>query len=78
MISEQGGVEGQRKEVNVESYSKAAHIGQVLKDLEFPTSKDKIIKFVQKQSTNDDLLSRLEKSRIKNIKMFLMLLKLLD
>lgn len=62
VISEQGGVEGQRKEVNVESYSKTASMGQILKDLEFPTSKNKIIKFVQKQSPNDDdLLSRLGK-----------------
>ena len=61
MISEQGGIEGQRKQVNVESYSKAASMGQILKDLEFPTNKDRIIKFVQKQSLDDDLLSRLEK-----------------
>ena len=61
MISEQGGIEGQRKQVNVESYSKAASMGQILKDLEFPTNKDRIIKFVQKQSLDDDLLSRLKK-----------------
>jgi Protein of unknown function (DUF2795) len=61
VISEQGGIEGQRKQVNVESYSKAASMGQILKDLEFPTNKDRIIKFVQKQSLDDDLLSRLEK-----------------
>jgi len=61
MISEQGGIEGQRKQVNVESYSKAASMGQILKDLESPTNKDRIIKFVQKQSLDDDLLSRLEK-----------------
>ena len=36
-------------------------MGQILKDLEFPTNKDRIIKFVQKQSLDDDLLSRLEK-----------------
>ena len=61
IISEQNAIEGQRKEVNVESYSKAASMGQILKDLEFPTNKDRIIKFVQKQSLDDDLLSRLEK-----------------
>jgi len=61
VISEQGGIEGQRKEVNVESYSKTASIGQILKDLEFPTTKDKILKFVQKQSDNEDLISRLGK-----------------
>ena len=33
VISEQSGVEGQRKEVNVESYSKVAALGQILKFL---------------------------------------------
>ena len=54
VISEQGGVEGQRKEVNVESYSKTASLGQILKDLDFPAGKDKIIQFVQQQQQNPD------------------------
>ena len=62
VISEQGGVEGQRKEVNVESYSKTASLGQILKDLDFPTSKDKIIQFVQQKNPADgNLLLSLEK-----------------
>ena len=43
MVSEEAGVEGQRKEVNVESYSKVASLGQILKDLDFPANKDKKI-----------------------------------
>src|SRR5918999_1198872 len=35
VISEQSGVEGQRKEVNVESYSKVAALGQILKVIEY-------------------------------------------
>ena len=54
VISEQGGVEGQRKEVNVESYSKTASLGQILKDLDFPANKDKIIQFVQQQQNPDN------------------------
>ena len=46
-ISEQGGVEGQRKEVNVGDYANAAALGRLLKDIEFPTDKNKIIQFVQ-------------------------------
>jgi Protein of unknown function (DUF2795) len=62
VISEQGGVEGQRKEVNVESYSKVASLGQILKDLNFPAGKDKIIQFVQqKNPAGGDLLSSLKK-----------------
>jgi hypothetical protein len=50
-VSEQGGVEGQRKEVNVGDYVKAAALGQLIKNLEFPTDKNKIIQFVQLQET---------------------------
>ena len=49
MVSEQGGVEGQRKEVNVEDYAKAGTIGQILKDMEFPADRDKIIQYVQQR-----------------------------
>ena len=59
VVSEEGGVEGQRKEVNVESYSKAASLGQILKDLDFPATKDKIIQFVQSKNPNSDILSSL-------------------
>jgi Protein of unknown function (DUF2795) len=61
VVSEEAGVEGQRKEVNVESYSKVASLGQILKDLDFPANKDKIIQFVQQKNSDDELLSELEK-----------------
>jgi hypothetical protein len=68
-VSEQGGVEGQRKEVNVGDYVKAAALAQLLKDLEFPTDKTKIIQFVQLQEQpiniskekKEDILYILEK-----------------
>jgi hypothetical protein len=47
VISEQSGVEGQRKEVNVESYSKVAALGLILKDMEFPANKNKVIEYVK-------------------------------
>jgi uncharacterized protein DUF2795 len=61
VISEQGGVEGQRKEVNVESYSKTASLGQILKDLDFPASKDKIVQFVQQKNPDEGILLSLRK-----------------
>jgi hypothetical protein len=61
VVSEQGGIEGQRKEVNVESYSKTASLGQILKDLDFPANKDKIIQFVKQRNASDSILSSLEK-----------------
>jgi Protein of unknown function (DUF2795) len=60
VVSEEAGVEGQRKEVNVESYSKVASLGQILKDLEFPASKDKIIQFVQQRNSDGELISKLK------------------
>ena len=51
VVSEQAGVQGQRKEVNVESYSKVAAIGQILKDMDFPANKNKIISFARQRSS---------------------------
>ena len=68
-VSEQGGVEGQRKEVNVGDYANAAALGRLLKDLEFPTDKNKIIQSVQlKEPINiskekkEDLLNTLQEN----------------
>ncbi len=67
VVSEQAGVQGQRKEVNVESYSKVAEIGQTLKDMDFPADKNKIISFVRQQRSStgndkntEDVLSALQ------------------
>ena len=57
VVSEEGGVEGQRKEVNVESYSKVASLGQILNDLDFPANTDKIVEFVKQKTTSDEILS---------------------
>jgi Protein of unknown function (DUF2795) len=54
VVSEQAGVQGQRKEVNVESYSKVAAVGQMLKDMRFPADKNKIISFARQQSSAAD------------------------
>ena len=68
-VSEQGGVEGQRKEVNVGDYANAAALGRLLKDIEFPTEKSKIIQFIQlKEPINiskekkEDLLNTLHQN----------------
>src|ERR671925_1811241 len=51
VVSEQAAIEGQKKEVNVESYSKVAALGQILKDMDFPADKNKIIAFAKQQSS---------------------------
>ncbi|HEY6757573.1 MAG TPA: DUF2795 domain-containing protein [Nitrososphaera sp.] len=80
IVSEQAGIQGQRKEVNVESYSKVASVGRILKDMDFPADKNKIISFARQQrgSTADnkeienreDILSalqNLEEREYKNV-----------
>lgn len=78
VVSEQAGVQGQRKEVNVESYSKVAAIGQILKDMDFPADKNKIISFARQQQQSsgvdnknrEDVLSalqNLEEREYKNV-----------
>jgi hypothetical protein len=71
-VSEQGGVEGQRKEVNVEDYPKAAALGQILKDVDFPADKQKIIQHVQQRSGDNtesqNVLSTLQKIEDKQYK----------
>jgi Protein of unknown function (DUF2795) len=68
VISEQGGIPGQRKEVNVENYERVASLGQILKELEFPANKDKIINFVKTHVTDKVLLDKLEKITDKEYK----------
>jgi Protein of unknown function (DUF2795) len=62
VVSQQNAIEGQRKEVNVESYSTVSELGQVLKDLDFPAEKSKVLEFIrQRQSiqNKDKVLSSL-------------------
>lgn len=76
-VSEQAGVQGQRKEVNVESYSKVAAIGQILKGMDFPADKNRIISFARQQQGSggdnkdrEDVLSalqNLEEREYKNV-----------
>ena len=65
-VSEQGGLEGQRKEVNVGDYAKTAAFGQLLKDLDFPAGKNEIIEFVQ-QSQQPSNITAENKQEIKSI-----------
>jgi glycerol dehydrogenase-like iron-containing ADH family enzyme len=62
MFSEQAGLEGERKEVDVKDYPKAAAIGQILKDLDFPADKDQIIQFAERaRPQSEEILSDLKK-----------------
>lgn len=60
VVSEQAGVQGQRKEVNVESYSKVASVGRILKDMDFPADKNKIISFARQQQSSAAVSKEME------------------
>jgi Protein of unknown function (DUF2795) len=61
-VSEQARIEGERKEVDVEDYPKAAAIAQVLKDLEFPADKKQIIDCVERaRPQSEEIVSDIQK-----------------
>jgi len=73
-ISEQNAVEGMRKEVAVEDYSLVADIGQILKDMDFPADKNKIIEYVRQKSNDNKnkdkilfALGKLEEKSYQNV-----------
>jgi len=61
VISEQDGIPGERKAVNIEDYERVTALGQILNDLDFPANKDKIIKFVKAYAVDQEILAKLEK-----------------
>lgn len=46
VISEQNATKGQRKEINVESYSGVSKLADLLKDTSFPAPKSEILEYV--------------------------------
>lgn len=69
IINEQNATEGQRKEVNVENYAVVSEIGQLLKDLDFPADKNKILEFVranQNTQNKEKILEALNNLQVKS------------
>jgi Protein of unknown function (DUF2795) len=50
-VRKQSQIPGQRKEKTINDFPKAAAIGQILKDLDFPADKQTIVTFVEKLNT---------------------------
>jgi hypothetical protein len=76
MENEQARIQGERKEVDVKDYPKAAAIAQVLKDLQFPADKKQIVDYVERaRPQSEEILSDIQKIEDKqsSIKMFPML-----
>ena len=58
----QNNIPGQQKEVDVKDYPYAAELANLLKDMEYPADKNKIINFVKSVgSTDENIMELLEK-----------------
>jgi hypothetical protein len=62
-VRKQSQIPGERKEKTINDFPKAAAIGQMLKDLEFPADKQTIVAFVEKLKTPEsrEILPVIEK-----------------
>lgn len=52
-VRKQSQIPGERKEKTINDFPKAAAVGQILKDLDFPADKQTIVNFVEKLNTPD-------------------------
>jgi hypothetical protein len=68
ILNKQNEISGQKKEVNVEDYGEASSIGQILKDLEFPANKNKIIEFAKSKNCDENTIKKLEQIEDKEYK----------
>jgi hypothetical protein len=62
-VRKQSQIPGERKEKTINDFPKAAAVGQILKDLDFPANKQKVVNFVRKMNTpnSKEILPVLEK-----------------
>jgi hypothetical protein len=73
-LRKQSQISGEGRDKTITDIPKAAAIGQVLKDLEFPADKNKIIHFVQQQRSKKPesqeilpLLEKIEEKQYENV-----------
>src|SRR5919108_6078240 len=74
VIRKQSQIKGEARSKTINDFPYAAAIAQVLKDLEFPTYKEKIIEFIQKQQSKNpqsreilSILQQIEEKQYKNV-----------
>jgi hypothetical protein len=64
-INEQNNIPGQQKQVNVKDYPYASELANLLKDIEYPTDKNKILNFVKSiGNTDENIMELLEKIEV--------------
>ena len=68
ITNKQNEIPGARKEVDVEDYGEASSLGQILKDLEFPANKNKIMEFARSKNCDENTIKKLEQIQDKEYK----------
>jgi hypothetical protein len=71
-VRKQSQIPGERKEKTINDFPKAAAVGQILKDLDFPADKQTIVTFVEELNTPQSkeilpVLEKLDEKRYENI-----------
>jgi hypothetical protein len=71
-VRKQSKIPGEHKEKTINDFPKAAAVGQMLKDLNFPADKQTIVTFVEKLNTLQSreilpLIEKLDEKRYENI-----------
>jgi hypothetical protein len=61
LAKEQNNVTGQRKEVDVQDYPSAIELANALKDINYPSDKNTIMSFVNRNNTDSKIIQCLEK-----------------
>jgi hypothetical protein len=68
--SEQGNIQGQRKEVDVQDYPSTAELANILKNVNYPADKNTIINSVKNNNANNknifDLIEKIEDKQYNN------------
>lgn len=59
IVNEQSNISGQKKEVQGD-YGQLASIGQILKDIEFPANKNRIVEFIKSHNTDQNIIQQLQ------------------
>jgi hypothetical protein len=71
-VRKQSQISGERKEKTINDFPKAAAVGQILKDLDFPADKQTIVTFVEKLNTPQSreilpMIEKLNEKRYENV-----------
>jgi hypothetical protein len=71
-VRKQTQIPGERKEKTINDFPKAAGVGRILKDLDFPVDKRTIVTFVEKLNTPQSreilpIIEKLDESQYENV-----------